>query len=86
MLRAIRFSLTPTGAGCAGDYGGDEDYRVAVCVGKCLEEYCDGIRDRDGAVTRVDMLQFGSVYGRHQAYGSRCASSIVSKYDWCLGG
>jgi len=32
----------------------------------------------------VDMVQFGSVYGRHQAYGSGCTTSIVGKYDWCL--
>src|SRR5271165_650302 len=32
----------------------------------------------------VNMVQFGSVYGRKQPYGSGCAGSIVSKYDWCL--
>jgi len=37
-----------------------------------------------GAATTVDMVQFGAVYGRHQPYGSGCASAIVSKYDWCL--
>jgi len=37
-----------------------------------------------GAATTVDMVQFGSVYGRRQPYGSGCTSAIVSKYDWCL--
>ena len=32
----------------------------------------------------VNMVQFGNLYGRKQPYGSGCASSIVSKYDWCL--
>jgi len=32
----------------------------------------------------VNMVQFGALYGRKQPYGSGCASSIVSKYDWCL--
>jgi len=32
----------------------------------------------------VNLVQFGSVYGRKQPYGSGCPSSIVSKYDWCL--
>lgn len=32
----------------------------------------------------VNMVQFGSMYGRKQPYGSGCAGSIVSKYDWCL--
>ncbi len=32
----------------------------------------------------VNLVQFGNVYGRKQPYGSGCASSIVSKYDWCL--
>lgn len=31
----------------------------------------------------VNMVQFGSVYGRKQPYGSGCSNSIVSKYDWC---
>lgn len=34
--------------------------------------------------TTVDMVQFGSLYGRHQPYGSGCTSSIVGKYDWCI--
>jgi len=34
----------------------------------------------------VNMVQFGALYGRKQPYGSGCASSIVSKYDWCLSG
>jgi len=32
----------------------------------------------------VNMVQFGTMYGRKQPYGSGCPSSIVSKYDWCL--
>ncbi|HYM76915.1 MAG TPA: hypothetical protein VE377_13135 [Candidatus Dormibacteraeota bacterium] len=32
----------------------------------------------------ANMVQFGSLYGRKQPYGSGCASSIVSKYDWCV--
>ncbi len=32
----------------------------------------------------VNMVQFGTKYGRKQPYGSGCATSIVSKYDWCL--
>lgn len=32
----------------------------------------------------VNVVRFGNVYGRKQPYGSGCASSIVSKYDWCL--
>jgi hypothetical protein len=32
----------------------------------------------------VNMVQFGSLYGRKRPYGSGCASSITSKYDWCL--
>ena len=32
----------------------------------------------------VNLVQFGALYGRKQPYGSGCASSIVSKYDWCL--
>ena len=32
----------------------------------------------------VNMVQFGNLYGRKRPYGSGCASSITSKYDWCL--
>lgn len=32
----------------------------------------------------VNMVQFGSIYGRKQPYGSGCASSITGKYDWCI--
>jgi hypothetical protein len=32
----------------------------------------------------VNMVQFGTKYGRKQPYGSGCATSIVGKYDWCL--
>lgn len=32
----------------------------------------------------VNMVQFGNIWGRRQPYGSGCATSIVSKYDWCL--
>ena len=32
----------------------------------------------------VNFVKFGNVYGRKQPFGSGCASSIVSKYDWCL--
>ncbi len=32
----------------------------------------------------VNLVQFGSLYGRKQPLGSGCATSIVSKYDWCL--
>lgn len=32
----------------------------------------------------VSMVQFGSVYGRKQPYGTGCTNAIVSKYDWCL--
>ena len=32
----------------------------------------------------VNVVQFGKLYGRKQPYGSGCATSIVSKYDWCL--
>jgi len=34
----------------------------------------------------VNEVQFGNLYGRKQPYGSGCATSIVSKYDWCLSG
>ncbi len=36
------------------------------------------------ASATINMVQFGALYGRKQPYGSGCASSIVSKYDWCL--
>ena len=32
----------------------------------------------------VNEVQFGNQYGRKQPYGSGCATTIVSKYDWCL--
>src|ERR1700689_1498568 len=32
----------------------------------------------------LNMVQFGNLYGRKQPFGSGCASSIVSKYDWCV--
>lgn len=32
----------------------------------------------------VSMVQFGSVYGRRQPYGTGCTNAIVSKYDWCV--
>jgi len=32
----------------------------------------------------VNEVQFGNLYGRKQPFGSGCAGSIVSKYDWCL--
>ena len=37
-----------------------------------------------GAATTVDMVQFGAVYGRPRPNTSGCASSIASKYDWCV--
>ncbi len=43
-----------------------------------------GIVTGVGAATTVDMVKFGTVYGRRQPYGSGCASSIVGKYDWCV--
>jgi hypothetical protein len=36
------------------------------------------------ASATVNVMRFGNVYGRKQPYGSGCATSIVSKYDWCL--
>lgn len=36
------------------------------------------------APATVNMVQFGSVYGRKQPYGTGCPNAIVSKYDWCV--
>ena len=36
------------------------------------------------AATTVDALQFGAVWGRKQPYGTGCANSVASKYDYCL--
>jgi hypothetical protein len=43
-----------------------------------------GIVTGMGAATTVDVVRFGSVYGRRQPYGGGCTGAIVSKYDWCL--
>jgi hypothetical protein len=32
----------------------------------------------------VNMVQFGTMYGRKQPYAGGCTVPIVSKYDWCL--
>jgi hypothetical protein len=32
----------------------------------------------------VNLVQFGSVYGRKQPSGGSCSSAIANKYDWCL--
>lgn len=43
-----------------------------------------GVNTAMGGATTVDMVQFGSVWGRHQPYGSGCTTSITGKYDWCI--
>jgi len=32
----------------------------------------------------LNVVEFGNLYGRKQPFGSGCAGSIVSKYDWCV--
>ena len=32
----------------------------------------------------VNLVQFGTMYGRKQPYAGGCTVPIVSKYDWCL--
>lgn len=54
--------------------------------GNVWKSTASGLVTGVGAATTVDMVQFGSIYGRHQPYGSGCTNAIVSKYDWCLVG
>ncbi|HVN19985.1 MAG TPA: polysaccharide deacetylase family protein [Dongiaceae bacterium] len=54
--------------------------------GNVWKSTASGLVSGMGAATTVDVVQFGSVYGRHQPYGSGCAGSIAGKYDWCLVG
>jgi len=36
------------------------------------------------AVATVNMVSFGNLWGRKQAYSGGCTANISNKYDWCI--